>query len=93
MATFKVTFTDCYEVQGIGYDESRYDLVIGEGLTKMLMYFYPDGDRDHPYDAEKMEACLYDLANMCDDLKDGDVFETPHGKFEVYGKGCAVRAL
>ena len=48
---------------------------------QMLLYIYPEGDCDNPYDKEKMLSCLYDLYQCNDTVKEGDQFVTPFGNF------------
>ncbi len=56
-----------------------------------LLYRWPDGDVDAPYDADKMESSLYDLWQTSDQLEqavepyDRAVFLTPHGRFMTDG--------
>jgi len=62
-------------------DDQEFNKRHGLNPDRMLLYFYPDGDVDSPYDAEKMLRCLYDLYQVNDIIKEGDRFETPFGKF------------
>ena len=48
----------------------------------LLLYVYPEGDVGSPDTPEKMLGVLYDLYQCEDTLKEGDMFETPHGKFK-----------
>lgn len=52
---------------------------------KMLLARHDAGDVDDPTDIELMHCSLYDLYQTCDQLSDGDLVETPHGKFRCAG--------
>lgn len=79
MSTYKVDQRDRdYYVVGLPDD-------FGGHPDTMLLYRYPEGDCDRPYDAEKMHGALYDLFQTHDGLKEGDRFETPHGNFVCEG--------
>lgn len=51
----------------------------------LLMYRYPEGDIDPPYDAGRMFGALYDQLQVNPYLHDGDRFTTPFGDFKVVG--------
>ncbi len=51
----------------------------------MLLFRYPEGDWDVPFDEEKMLSCLYDLFQCNSSLSEGDIFDTPFGKFRCQG--------
>ncbi len=52
----------------------------------MLIYHYPGGDVDtRMKDAHMMYAALYDLFQVQDNLKDGDVFQTEFGTYHCEG--------
>lgn len=79
MAIYKVEKRDSsYYVVGLPDESGRYP-------DTMLLYRYPDGDVDSPYDHDKMLGALYDEYQCHDGLHKGDLFETPFGDFECVG--------
>ncbi len=69
-------------------ERDSYYYVVGlqtwDGREKdtMLLYHYPEGDVDSPYDHKKMLTALYDTYQTNEELVEGDTFDTPHGRFK-----------
>jgi hypothetical protein len=76
MATYKVVLKD----------DSHYVLNLPGFAECMLIYFYPGGDCDtRMTNHDMMHGALYDLYQVRDSLKDGDIFETEFGNFVCSG--------